>query len=105
MALLLARVVVVVALKIEGAEEALDLEGGPSLALLPGTGLVGGVQPVGGLLEEEADDAGGGLEDGRPKEDLQLLDGGAVGWGGGKAGDQVGDLGLLGKEAAGVVFF
>lgn len=79
MALLLARMVVVVALEIEGAEEALDLERCPALAMLAGTGLVGRVQPVGSLLEEQSDDAGGGLEDGRAQQDLQLLNGGAIG--------------------------
>ena len=96
---------VVVALQAEGAKETLNLKGRSSLAVLPGTGLVGGIQPVGGLLKQKSNEARRRLEDGRSQQYLQLLDGGASGGLGAEASNQFGDFRLSRQQTAGSVFF
>jgi len=64
-ALILARVVVVIPLQPEAAENPLNLNRFPSLARLSGLGWVLGVNPIGGLLEPPADPRIGGFENRR----------------------------------------
>ena len=64
-----------------------------------------GVDALGGLLEEIADNGAGALENRRAQENFQLLDSQSVGVGLQKAGHQPRDLLLLGEGEAGREFF
>ncbi|MDR3561751.1 MAG: hypothetical protein P4N59_09995 [Negativicutes bacterium] len=72
-----------------------DLKTEPPFVLLSGFGLVGGVDPVGRLLQKPADDGGGRFEDGRAHQHLQLLDRQARGLIGLKAGHQPSEKGSI----------
>jgi hypothetical protein len=103
--LMLARMMVIVALQTEGSKEALELHPSPTLAVFTGTGFVGGIQPVGCMLEEQPDDTGCGLENGSPQQHLHLLHGRTGRGFAGEAVDQFGDFRFLREQTAGGVFF
>ena len=90
--LLLAGVVVKVAPHEDAAENALDHQRVAALAHFSRLGLVGGIDPIGGLLEELADELGGGLENGGAQQFFQIGDEGADGLGGAEGGDQLFDF-------------
>ena len=64
---------VVIPLKSEWAEEALDLERFAALAFFTGLGLILCIHPVGRPLEESPDEGGGRFEEGGANESLQFL--------------------------------
>jgi len=107
MSLMLASMVVVIALEREGAKQAIDLETFPSLALLPRLGLVGGIDLVGGGLQQPSHQRVGRLEDGGAHQHFQLLDRQAVGLPGLEASHQLLDFLVLGQKDLGrrVFFF
>jgi hypothetical protein len=69
--------------------------------------LAGGIDPVGGLLEQKAHQCVGGLEDCRADQDFELLDGPPIGSLRSKVGHQLRDFLLLGQEESrgGLFFF
>ena len=79
----------------------MDEQGLARHASLPRLRLIGGVNPVGGLLENLPDEFVGGLEDGGAQKWFQLGDMGA-GWVlSVKSGDQSLDVGFLGEREVG----
>ncbi len=68
-----ARVIVVVALPLEVAKEALDLPAPPLLEPLAGLGLIGGVDRIDRGLEQVAHQRVGRFEDRRTDQPFQLL--------------------------------
>ena len=102
MAAFLARVVIVGAPQGGRTENTLDMKCVAALADFPGLGLVGGVDLVGGFLEELADDLGSRCENGGAQQFLKVRDEGAAGPGGAKGGNQPLDF-LLPGEAEGFV--
>jgi len=69
-ALILALVVVVIPLQLEAAKNPLNPNRFPALARLSGVGLVIGVDSVGGLLEQPADQRIGGFKNRRAHQDF-----------------------------------
>lgn len=100
-ALILAGVIVVIPLQREAAEDALHPDGVPALAHLSGFGLVAGIGPVRGFLEQPANQRIGGFENRRAHQDFQLGDALAVQLPGFKAGDQLLDFFFLSEEDGG----
>ena len=100
-ALILARVIVVVPLQLEGAKDALHPDGLPPLARLSGFGLVAGIGPVGGFLQQPANQRIGGFEHRRAHQDFQLGNALAVQLPGFKTSDQLLDFLFLGQEDGG----
>lgn len=88
-ALILARVIVVIPLQLEAAKDALNPDGFPALANLPGFRLVASIGLIGGFLEQPADQGIGGFEHRRAHQDFQLGDALAMHLPGFKAGDQL----------------
>jgi len=86
-ALILARVIVVIPLQPEAAKDSLHRDGFPALATLPGFGLIAGIGPVSGLLEQPADQGVGGFEHRRAHQHFQLGNALPVQLSGFKAGD------------------
>lgn len=74
MSLLFAGMVEVGSQQRETAEDALDLKGLATLPDFSAFGLVGGVDFVGGVLQEFSDERGGGLENGGAKQFLEVCD-------------------------------
>ena len=107
MPLLFAFMVVVVALQGEGAKDAIDSEAGPPLVMLARLGLVGGINAVGGPLQQESHQCIGRLVNRRAHQHLQLLDRHPVGLGRLEASHQLLDFLILGQEelGRGVFFF
>ena len=99
--LFLARVIVVVALAIEAAKNPLPPDRFPALANLPKSGLVTGIDPLGGRLEQPADEVVGRLENSRAHQHLQSGDGVPLRIRGLKPGDQLLDFRFLGQEDRG----
>jgi hypothetical protein len=97
-ALFLAFVVVVIALQFKAAEETVNRDRLPGLALLARLGLIGGIDPVGGALHQMAHQGSGRLEDGGAHQTFQLLNGYPLGFLSLEAGDQLLDLLVLGQE-------
>ena len=96
MALLFAGMVIVIALQREGTKEAANLQNLRAFAFFSWLGLVGLIDALGGLLQQEADDAGGRFENRRAHERLQLLHTGARWSLSQEAGHQGRDFLLLG---------
>jgi hypothetical protein len=71
-------VIVVISLQLEAAKNPLNPNRFPALARLSGVGLVIGVDSVGGLLEQPADQRIGGFKNRRAHQDFQLRDGVSV---------------------------
>jgi hypothetical protein len=90
-------VVVVGSIQDGVAEDALDLERVPALEDFPGLGLVSGIDPVGGFLDELADQCGDGLENGGAQQYFEIGDEGAAGLGGAEGGDQLLDFFVPGE--------
>ena len=107
MPLLFACMVVVVALQCEGAKDAIDLEVSPPLVMLARLGLIGGVDAVGGSLQQESHQCIGRLVNRRAHQHFQLLDHHPVGLGRLKADHQLLDFLILGQEelGRGIFFF
>ena len=101
MPLLFAFMVVVVALQLEGAKEAIDSADGPPLVMLARLRLVGGINAVGGSLQQESHQGIGRLVKGRAHQHLHLLDRHPVGLGGLEAGHQLLDFLILGQAELG----
>ena len=74
MALLFARVIIIITRQFEAAEHPLRQETFPPLARLARLGLVGGVHAIHRLLQEQAYQFIGGFENGRAHQQLQLGD-------------------------------
>jgi hypothetical protein len=75
MSLLFALVIVVVALELEAAEDTIDREASSSFVLLPGLGLLGGIDPIGSGLQENSHQRVGWLENRGAHQHFQLLHG------------------------------
>src|ERR1039458_5730176 len=103
--LFLARMVVIVTLQWEGAKDALQLQGVPPFPMLPRPGLVGDIQAIGGLLQEESHQRVGGLENGRAHQHLHLLNRGPGRLLSREPGHQLLDFLFLGEEEVGALFF
>jgi hypothetical protein len=98
MTLPFARMIVVVTAQLEVPENTLGVDGLSGLALFSRFGLVGGVNPIDGLLEHPAHQLIGRLEHGRAHEDLKLSHGHCVRATGLKAFHHLPDLLVLGQE-------
>ena len=98
MALFLAGVIVVIASERKAAKNPLRLNGFPALAHFSGLGLIGGVNPVGRLLEKKRDDFIGRFENGGADQYLQLLRRRTIELLGRKAADQLLDFRVLGQD-------
>ena len=97
-ALILARVIVVIPLQREAAKNPLHPNRFPALAHLSGLGLVADIGTVGGLLEQPADQRIGGFENRRAHQHFQLGDAVPVQLLGLEAGDQLLDFFFLREE-------
>ena len=97
-ALFFASVVVVITLQLEGAEDAVDRDGGAPFVVIAWGRLVGGIAAVGRPLQEIGHDLTGGFEDGRAQKHFQFLDGDPAGRVGLKTGHQPPDFLVLGQE-------
>ena len=97
--------IVVVAFQGEEAEDAVEAQGHPPLALPAGFGLVSSVDTVGGLLQQISHQLVGRLENRRAHQHLQLLDGHTVGLDGLEASDQELDFLFLGQADLGRELF
>ena len=97
-ALILALVVIVISLQLEAAKNSLNPNRFAALARLSGLGLVLGVDSVGGLLEQPADQRIGRFENRRAHQDFQPGDGISVQLFGFETGDQLLDFFFLGEE-------
>jgi len=102
---LLRGIIIVIALNGNDAENTLNFQAFPALAMPAGRGFERGVDALGGLLKQITDNGAGALENRRPQEDFQLLDSQSVGVGLQKAGHQPRDFLLLGEGEAGREFF
>lgn len=100
-ALILARVIIVVPLQLEAAEDALHPDGFPALARLPSFGLIAGIGPVRSFLEQPADQGIGGFEHRRAHQHFQFGDALAVQLPGFETGDQLLDFLFLGEADGG----
>ena len=98
MSLLLAFVVVVIALQLEGAKEAMDRAAFASLALFPRVGLIPRIAPVARRLQEEGHQRIGRLENRGADQHFELLDRHPVGSRGLETPDQLLDFLVLGEE-------
>lgn len=96
--LALAGGVIVITPEHKTAEHALGIEGRPALVMLTGFGLIAGVNAIVRLLQQEADQFGGGLEEGHPNQLLQLANPGTVGFLGSKTAHQLLDFRVLGEK-------
>jgi hypothetical protein len=103
--LFLARMVVIVALQFKGAKHALQLQRFPPFPLLSRLGLVGGVQAVGSLLQEESHQRVGGLENSSAHQHFQLLNCGPGRLLGGESGHQLRNFLFLCEEEVALFFF
>jgi hypothetical protein len=105
MATLAAGMIIVLSTKRKGAKETLDIQVDGALALLAGLGLVGRFDPLRGGLQQKPHQGGRRLENRRPDQAFQLLDGFAGGVGHRKTLDQGLDFFALRKaEGLGEVF-
>lgn len=98
--LLLAGMIVIVALQGEKAKNPLNFQWVAALADFAGFGLIGSIDPVGGLLEELADELGGGFENGGAEQFFQIGHDGSAGLGRAEGGNQLLDFFFLGKGVA-----
>ncbi len=99
------RVMVVISPKLEGAKETLNQERLAILAVFPGLGPIRSIDPIGGPLQQAADDNRRWLEEGRPDEPFQFLHRRAGGRLGGEPRHHRGDLCFLSEEAGRIFFF
>ncbi len=98
--LVLAGMIVIVAPQGEEAENPLDFQRVAPLADFPRLGLIDGIDPVGGLLKELADELGGGFENGGAQQFFQIGHDGAARLGGAEGGNQLLDFFFLSKGVA-----
>lgn len=96
-ALFLAGVIVIGALKGGVAEDALDLDGLTAFADFAGLGLVSGIDLVSGFLEKLADKIRGGFENGGAQQLFKIGDQDPAGLGAAEGGDQLLDFFLAGE--------
>lgn len=101
-ALSLAGLIVVIPLQLEVAEEALHPDGFPALAPLSAFGLIAGIGPIRGFLQQPANQRIGGFEHRRAHQEFQLGDALAVQLPGFKPGDQLLDFFFPGEEDRGL---
>lgn len=92
--------IVIVAPQGKEAEDTLDLQRVATLAEFARLGLIGGIDPVGSLLEEFSNQLGGGFENGGAQKFFQVGHDGAAGLGGAKGGNQLLDFFFLGEDVA-----
>ena len=97
-ALILALVVVIIPLQLEAAKNPLNPNRFPAFARLPSVRLVMGVDAVGGLLKQPANQRVGRFENRRAHQDFQLGDGVSVERLRFETGDQLLDFFFLGEE-------
>jgi hypothetical protein len=102
---LLARMIVIVPFQGEEAEDAVEGQRHPPLALPAGFGLVSRIDAVGSLLQQISHQLVGRLKNRRSHQHLQLLDGHPVGLGGLETRHQLLDFLLLGQADGGREFF
>ena len=105
MALPFAFMIIVITADFEKTKEALDMQAVAAFVVFSWLGVVGLVNPFGGLLKQHSDQLVGGLKKGCPNQKLQFLNRRSVSFLGAKLVHQLMNFSFLRQSQIQVVFF